>query len=277
MALCCRMEQHPSEAPPGASVQLAEFAAVQSILMRASIEAQARRAGWDPSTPIGEFLDRAPAARAGGASLLNNAEVQNPSSLAAGDQNAQQREGLERQFEDMVLQAVQRNSGRLATSPAILPDRPLLQVFTCIDERECSFRRHLESSAGDSNVVVETFGVPGFFGFQICFQGQGKEHEIILAPEGAQPGHTLVESQQSKEFTERSQLMAKLEQWWERASFSPVGSLLLSALFPVTATRQVNTTACKSLFSLNSHRSHRLTGADVFLPDYHPSPLEAAL
>ena len=160
---------------------------------------------------------------------------------------------------------------------ALYPDRPLLQVFTCIDERECSFRRHLESSAGDSNVVVETFGVPGFFGFQICFQGQGKEHEIILAPEGAQPGHTLVESQQSKEFTERSRLMAKLEQWWERASFSPVGSLLLSALFPVTATRQVNTTACKSLFSLNSHRSHRLTGADVFLPDYHPSPLEAAL
>ena len=89
------MEQHPSEAPPGASVRLAEFAAVQSILMRASIEAQARRAGWDPSTPIGEFLDRAPAARAGGASLLNNAEVQNPSSLAAGDQNAQQREGLD--------------------------------------------------------------------------------------------------------------------------------------------------------------------------------------
>ena len=59
------MEQHPSEAPPGASVRLAEFAAVQSILMRASIEAQARRAGWDPSTPIGEFIDRAPAARAG--------------------------------------------------------------------------------------------------------------------------------------------------------------------------------------------------------------------
>ena len=56
MALCCRMEQHPSEAPPGASVRLAEFAAVQSILMRASIEAQARRTGWDPSTPIGEFL-----------------------------------------------------------------------------------------------------------------------------------------------------------------------------------------------------------------------------
>jgi uncharacterized protein len=44
--------------------------------------------------------------------------------------------------------------------------RSLLQVYACIDDRECSFRRHLEeiAPAGEDGEGVETFGVAGVHG-----------------------------------------------------------------------------------------------------------------
>ncbi|CAD7967840.1 unnamed protein product [Amoebophrya sp. A120] len=119
-----------------------------------------------------------------------------------------------------------------------------IQLFTCIDERECSFRRHAERvgqelfssithqhdhdeeeeyqqgrnraarlqeprSRSPDGVVVETFGVPGFFDFPIryrpCWATGGGEHGsdatsscggvITLAPEGNLPKCVLVEEE----------------------------------------------------------------------------------
>ena len=62
--------------------------------------------------------------------------------------------------------------------------RPLCaRYYTCIDEREESFRRHLEAASGNTK-EIETFGVAGFFGLAIRYQPPDLRDEGILAPEG---------------------------------------------------------------------------------------------
>ncbi|MBC3784010.1 YbcC family protein [Spirosoma utsteinense] len=73
-------------------------------------------------------------------------------------------------YYDQVLTGVQR-LGQTA-----LPQRttPSFQAFFCIDDRECSFRRHIEHEDPD----CETFGTPGFFGVEFFYQPEeGKFYE----------------------------------------------------------------------------------------------------
>eukprot|EP00662_Eupelagonemidae_sp_cell21_P056867 gene56867-biopygen42093 len=214
-----RMEMHPVEAPPGAKIRLIDYCAVHSILARSSIEALARHSGWDPSTPLGVFLSKAPTTclvRHTVGSILgkvpaacdeeahDESGIQNPSGLAFINQNMTQREAHEDNFEQTVLRAI--GDGVSSLNP-----RPALQVYTCIDERECSFRRHLEDATD-------------------C------REEVILAPEGAQP-KTLIVDEEPKESSrnQRRRFLAQLALKWENASFSPVWSLLLAGLcFPVS-------------------------------------------
>ena len=67
--------------------------------------------------------------------------------------------------------------------------RPRFQVFTCIDEREESFRRHLEEVAPDG----ETFGAPGFYGVAMYYRGAAEAHYVPLCPIVVVPGHWVEE------------------------------------------------------------------------------------
>jgi formate hydrogenlyase subunit 3/multisubunit Na+/H+ antiporter MnhD subunit len=226
-----RMETHPSEAPANANVQLTDFAAVQSILARSSIEYLAAKSGWDTKTSLGSFLSQAPLKRHEG---LMDEPWQNPSGVAFKDQNLKQRESLEAEYEYTTMRAI---GGRTQVAPGTeFQTRPVLQVYTCIDERECSFRRHLEEATGNPD-EIETFGVPGFFNFAIRYLGAEADsrHSDILAPEGNKPEPTMVEERDGDVvYNQRRQLFARLELAWERASFSPLGSLWLAALSPFT-------------------------------------------
>lgn len=63
------------------------------------------------------------------------------------------------------------------------------QAMFCVDDRECSYRRHLESV----DEKCETLGAPGFFGAAIYFQPFGGKFYDKNAPVALTPKHLIKE------------------------------------------------------------------------------------
>jgi uncharacterized protein YbcC (UPF0753/DUF2309 family) len=89
----------------------------------------------------------------------------------------------EKRFREQTLDALALHTPRPAPAP------PRFQVVTCLDEREESFRRHLEESAPD----CETFGVAGFFGVAMYYRGAADAHYVPLCPIVMRPRHWVEE------------------------------------------------------------------------------------
>lgn len=72
-----------------------------------------------------------------------------------------------------------------------IPDKKLrsFQAVFCIDDREGSLRRHLETA----DVDCETYGAPGFFGAAFFFQPFGGKFYEKNAPVPASPKHLIKE------------------------------------------------------------------------------------
>jgi uncharacterized protein YbcC (UPF0753/DUF2309 family) len=70
-----------------------------------------------------------------------------------------------------------------------LEDVPRFQIVCCIDEREESFRRHLEEVAPD----CQTFGMAGFFGMAMYYRGVADAHYKPLCPVNVKPKHYVQE------------------------------------------------------------------------------------
>lgn len=81
---------------------------------------------------------------------------------------------LRRRFFDVVTQHPPRSV-----------DAPVLQVVTCVDEREESLRRHLE----EVEPGVETLSTAGFFGVPMYFKGSRDARPRPLAPVTIKPAH----------------------------------------------------------------------------------------
>ncbi|MBL1265400.1 YbcC family protein [Candidatus Methylomicrobium oryzae] len=69
----------------------------------------------------------------------------------------------------------------------------LAQALFCIDDRECSLRRHLE----ELNPAIETFGAAGFFGIDFLYQGIDDAFPVAQCPVIIQPKHLVRESRLS--------------------------------------------------------------------------------
>jgi uncharacterized protein YbcC (UPF0753/DUF2309 family) len=86
-------------------------------------------------------------------------------------------------------------------APPEPPIAPTFQAIFCIDEREESFRRHLE----ETDPRVETFGTPGFFSVAMYHRGATDAHPRPLCPVVIRPEHFVPEiGEQADAFMERS-------------------------------------------------------------------------
>jgi len=70
-----------------------------------------------------------------------------------------------------------------------IPVQKKFQAIFCIDERECSIRRHLEFVAPD----IETFGAPGFFGVEFYYKQFGAKFNDKLCPAPVTPKYLIKE------------------------------------------------------------------------------------
>lgn len=71
------------------------------------------------------------------------------------------------------------------------------QMFFCIDDRECSFRRYLEELS-DGN--IQTYGVAGFFGLDMMYQKVGDTRGRRLCPSADVPQHFVKEVGETRKF-----------------------------------------------------------------------------
>ncbi|MBA4304890.1 MAG: DUF2309 domain-containing protein [Sphingobacteriaceae bacterium] len=92
-------------------------------------------------------------------------------------------EALEWSYFDQVLAG-------MADAPESKPRRgSSFQAFFCIDDRECSLRRHLEALDADA----ATYGTPGFFQIDAMYQPEGGKFMTKICPAPMQPAHVLHE------------------------------------------------------------------------------------
>lgn len=86
------------------------------------------------------------------------------------------------------------NNRRQASSAA--KDVSFHALF-CIDDRECSFRRHVESI----DPKADTYGTPGFFNVEFYFQPENGKFHTKVCPAPVQPKHLIIEVDSSKKQT----------------------------------------------------------------------------
>ncbi|QDU18338.1 DUF2309 domain-containing protein [Urbifossiella limnaea] len=89
----------------------------------------------------------------------------------------------ERRFTIQTLDALALHPRQARTTT------PRFQLITCLDEREESFRRHVEEVAPDA----QTFGAAGFFALAMYYRGATEAHFVPLCPIVLTPAHWVEE------------------------------------------------------------------------------------
>lgn len=120
-------------------------------------------------------------------------------------------EAFEWTYYDQVLAGIQLEKADTRN----IPSKSFQAVF-CIDDRECSLRRYLESFDPE----CETFGTPGFFGVEFYFQPQGGKFFTKSCPAPMHPKYLIREEESSSRL--------ELDVHLLKQSHSSVGGWLIS-------------------------------------------------
>lgn len=94
-------------------------------------------------------------------------------------------DAFEWSYYDEVLAGIAIERKRQRTSPA----KRSFQAMFCIDERECSLRRHIEHV----DISCETLSAPGFFGVEFYFQPKNGKFYDKLCPAPVTPKYLIKE------------------------------------------------------------------------------------
>lgn len=98
-------------------------------------------------------------------------------------------EAYEWSYFDGVLAGIQQS--RVEVQDA---KQPSFQGLFCIDDREYSFRRHIEAAAPRA----ETFGTPGYFGVEFYFQPENGKFVTRACPASIDPTFLVKEAKRKK-------------------------------------------------------------------------------
>jgi len=99
-------------------------------------------------------------------------------------------DAFEWSYYDPVLAAIQLQKKKKET----VPFHKSFQMFTCIDDRELSFRRYLERVDPE----CETFATPGFFGVEFYFQPEHGKSYTKCCPAPVTPKYLIKETETRK-------------------------------------------------------------------------------
>lgn len=141
-------------------------------------------------------------------------------------------EAMEANLRNQILKA-------LAEDPpsTTVPGRPILDVMTCLDDREESFRRALEHL----DPRIRTWGAPGFYQLPVAYRDFSSPHPRILCPLGVSPAYTVREKPTSERKAVTLQRTASFARVAQKAELSLrnkwmgalVGTLTAVAAFPL--------------------------------------------
>lgn len=104
---------------------------------------------------------------------------------------------LETSYYHEVLSALQLNvllGNNQGTQPVVKPAVPSFQAMFCIDDRECSIRRHVE----EIDKHCATYGTPGFFNLEFYYKPENSNFITKHCPAPVQPKYLIKEKQSSK-------------------------------------------------------------------------------
>ncbi len=146
---------------------------------------------------------------------------------------------FERKYRHEALDALVHHASR-TRPPRCTP--PAYQVICCIDDREESFRRHLEECDPD----CETFGAAGFFAVAMYYQGAADAHYRPLCPVVITPEHYVREepvfsaTDVSERRTQRRRLVGQMTHQFHARSKTLLGGAITGLLgslatFPLVA------------------------------------------
>ncbi|MFI5203344.1 MAG: YbcC family protein, partial [Flavobacteriales bacterium] len=141
------------------------------------------------------------------------------------------------------------------------------QALFCIDERECSLRRHIEQV----DTACETLGSPGFFGVEFYFQPEAGKFYEKLCPAPVTPVYLIKEYNHTKK--------RKHEPLYTKKTHGLVFGYLLTLIFGIWAAMQMvlNIFRPKMSPAISNAFSHMNKNAELTIENKNPDDKENGL